>query len=79
MKFIRIALIGFQGFLVVIGLIVMISNIIDTSKLGLPPAAYDQRIFLAHLLNAVQALVLFVAAIAMHTLISRIHIKGEHE
>jgi len=63
---------GLQVLLVVLGFVMMVSNIVDTSRLGLPPSVYDQQVFLAHLLNAVQVLVIFGAAIALDTLITKI-------
>jgi hypothetical protein len=63
---------GLQVLLVVLGFVMMVSNIVDTSRLGLPPSVYDQQVFLAHLLNAVQVLVMFGAAIALDTLITKI-------
>jgi hypothetical protein len=72
MKIVKIALVVIQIVLVILGAVMMISNIVDTSKLGLPPAAYDQRVFLVHILNAVQVLVVFGAAIAIEPLITKI-------
>jgi hypothetical protein len=63
---------GLQVLLVVLGFVMMVSNIVDTSRLGLPPSVYDQQVFLAHLLNAVQVLVMFGAAITLDTLITKI-------
>ena len=77
MKIVKRSLIGFQILLILLGLVMMVSNIADTSKLVLPATAYDQRIFLAHLLNAVQVLIMFGAAIAIDTLITKFSVKED--
>ena len=77
MKIVKIILIGFQVLLIILGLAIMVSNIADTSKLGLPATVYDQNVFLANILNAVQALVLFGAAIAIETLITKIGTRND--
>jgi len=72
MKILHKILVGLQVLLVVLGFIMMISNIVATSKLSLPAQAYEERVYLSHILNAVQAFILFGAAVALNTLLSKI-------
>ena len=72
MKILHKILVGLQIVLLIFGFMIMLMNIADTSKLSLPAQAYEERIFLSHILNAVQALVMFGAAMALDTLISKI-------
>ncbi len=75
MKIVNIALKALQALLVIIGVIMFVMNAAATAKLSLPSRSYEEVVFLGHILNAVQAIVVFVAAIALETIISKTETK----
>ncbi len=75
MKIVNIGLKALQVLLIIIGVIMFVMNAADTSKLTLPSRSYEEVVFLGHILNAVQAIVVFVAAIALETIISKTETK----
>lgn len=62
---------GAQILFIVFGLVMMFRNIVLASRLGLPYTAYEDKVFLRHTLDAIQAIVMFVAALSLDPLIRK--------
>jgi hypothetical protein len=77
MRILKIALKVLQVLFIVLGLVGFIMVFADASRLRLPAQAYEEVALLMHLLNTLEVICLFVAAIALQTIIPRTETKQE--